>query len=177
MTMPNTTTTPSPGGLPAAETSDESRTGGARAQIREVKDQVVGQAKDTFRRARDSATTSLSSSRSETADRISGIATAFRHTSDSLRAENQERVANLTDTLAEQVERLSSYLRDHDLKDVRNDVENLARRQPAVAIGAALALGMLGARFLKSSQRSEREEWERGGWKSDQWSGGSYGGA
>lgn len=177
MTMPNTTTTPSPAGAPDTETSSESSTGGARAQIREVKDQVVGQAKDTFRRARDSATSSLSSSRNESADRISGIASAFRRTSASLRSENQERVANLTDTLAEQVERLSSYLRDHDLKDVRDDVESLARRQPAVAIGAALALGMLGARFLKSSQRGDRDERERAGWQSDEWSGGSYGGA
>jgi methyl-accepting chemotaxis protein len=168
MTMPNTTTTPSPAGSPGADASDASRTGGARAQIREVKEQVVDQAKDTFRRARDSAAGSLSTSRNETADRIRGIASAFRRTSDSLRSENQNRVANLTDTLAEQVERLSSYLREHDLKDVRDDAENLARRQPAVAIGAALALGMLGARFLKSSQRSHRE---------DQWTGGSYGGA
>jgi hypothetical protein len=176
MTMPDTRTTPA-AGPSDMEPSDGSRTGGARAQIREVKDQVVDQAKDTFRRARDSASSSLSSSRSETADRIDGIASAFRRTSDSLRSENQERVASLTDTLAEQVERLSSYLRDHDLKDVRNDVESLARRQPAVAIGAALALGMLGARFLKSSQRNDRGGQERAGWDRDQWSGGSYGGA
>lgn len=176
MTMPDTTT-PSPVGPSDMEASDDARTGGARAQIREVKDQVVDQAKDTFRRARDSATSSLSSSRHETADRMNGIASAFRRTSESLRSENQERVANLTDTLAEQVERFSSYLRDHDLKDVRNDAENLARRQPAIAIGAALALGMLGARFLKSSQRNNRDGQERAGWDRDQWSGGSYGGA
>jgi hypothetical protein len=165
MTMPNT------------ETTEESGAGGTRAQIREVKDQVVGQAKDTFRKARDSAAGSLSNSRNETADRISGIAAAFRRTSDSLRSENQGRVANLTDSLAEQVERLSSYLREHDLKDVRNDVESLARRQPAVAIGAALALGMLGARFLKSSQRNDRHEWRHDEPQRDQWSGGGYGGA
>jgi hypothetical protein len=71
------------------------------------------------------------------------------------------------------VDRFSSYLRDHDLGDVRSDVENLARRQPAVAIGAALVLGMLGARFLKSSQRNQDEDWSR----REEWSGGTYGGA
>lgn len=151
MTMPNTT-----------ETAEEPRTGtGARAQIREVKDQVVDQARTTYRQARDSANDSLSRSRHEAADRINGIAGAFRRTSENLRSEQQDRLANLTDTLAEQVDRFSSYLRNHDLGALRDDVENLARRQPAVAIGAALALGMLGARFLKSSQ---------GG-------GGTYGGA
>jgi hypothetical protein len=63
-------------------------------------------------------------------------------------------VANLTDSLAEQVERLSSYLRDRDVRALRDDLENLARRQPAVALGAAVAVGMLVARFIKSSQRS-----------------------
>jgi hypothetical protein len=163
MTMPNTT-----------ETAEEPRGGGgARAQIREVKDQVVDQARNTYRQARDSATDSLSRSRHETADRMTGIASAFRRTSESLRSEQQDRLANLTDTVAEQVVLFSSYLRDHDLGDVRSDVENLARRQPAVAIGAALVLGMLGARFLKSSQRNQDEDWSR----REEWSGGTYGGA
>jgi hypothetical protein len=163
MTMPNTT-----------ETAEEPRGGGgARAQIREVKDQVVDQARSTYRQARDSATDSLSRSRNETADRINGIASAFRRTSESLRSEQQDRLAGLTDTVAEQVDRFSSYLRNHDLGDVRDDVENLARRQPAVAIGAALALGMLGARFLKSSQRNHDDD----GSRREEWSGGTYGGA
>jgi hypothetical protein len=154
MTMPNQTTASSQIIPVGTESGDESRTGGARAQIREVKDQVVDQAKTSFRQARDRATSSLSESRHEAADRIGGIAGAFRSTSNHLRAENQPGVAKLTDSLAEQVERLSSYLRDRDLRSVRDDLENLARRQPAIALGAALAVGLLGARFLKSSERN-----------------------
>jgi ElaB/YqjD/DUF883 family membrane-anchored ribosome-binding protein len=164
MTMPNQTTASSQIDLIGTESGDESGTGGARAQIREVKNQVVDQAKTSFRQARDRATSSLSESRHEAADRIGGIAGAFRSTSHHLRSENHAGVANLTDSLAEQVERLSSYLRDHDLRAVRDDIENLARRQPAIAIGAALALGMLGARFLKSSQRSGGRDGGSGGY-------------
>ncbi|MGG7379002.1 hypothetical protein ACQ7B2_09635, partial [Escherichia coli] len=36
---------------------------------------------------------------------------------------------------------------------VREDLERFARQQPNVAIGVALAIGILGARFIKSSQR------------------------
>ena len=36
---------------------------------------------------------------------------------------------------------------------MRADLENLARRQPAIMIGGALVLGLIGARFLKSSKR------------------------
>jgi hypothetical protein len=156
MTMPNDRNAGSPTGTVGTEAGDElsgGGGGGARAQIREVKDQVVDQAKNSFRQAKDSAGTSLNQSRSQAADKISGIAEAVRGTSERLRSDNQAGVANLTDSLADQVERLSSYLRDRDLTDFRRDLEGFARRQPAVAVGVALALGMLGARFIKSSQR------------------------
>ena len=91
-------------------------TGGARAQILEVKDQVVDQAKTSFRQARDSATSSLNDSRHQAADKIGGLASAVRSTSEHLRSENQTSVADVTDSLAEQVERLSGYLRDRDLR-------------------------------------------------------------
>jgi len=158
MTMPNDRNAGFPTGTVGTEAGDEPKGGGtgkARAQIREVKDQVVDQAKNSFRQARDSAGTSLNQSRSQAADRITGIAEAVRGTSERLRSDNQPGVANLTDSLADQVERLSTYLRDRDLGDVRRDLEQFARRQPAVAVGVALALGMLGARFIKSSQRRD----------------------
>jgi hypothetical protein len=42
-------------------------------------------------------------------------------------------------------------------------VEDFARRNPAVFLGGAFALGLVGARFIKSSgHRAERERWERG---------------
>jgi hypothetical protein len=153
--------TASPGDSPGAELDTKRSSGSARAQIREVKDQVVDQAKTSFRQARDSATSSLDDSRHQAADRIGGIASAVRSTSEHLRSENQAGAANLTDSLAEQVERLSSYLRDRDLRAFRDDVENFARREPAVAVGVALGLGILGARFFKSSRRTSGFEGRR----------------
>ena len=154
MTMPNDTMI-NPGDANAPldpGAPDRDATGGARAQIKDVKDQVVDQARQSFRQARDSAGSSLKESRQQAADRIGGFANAVRGTSERLRSDDQNRVADLTDSLADQVERLSSYMRDRDLADFRRDAENFARRQPAVAVGIALALGLLGARFLKSSQ-------------------------
>ncbi len=158
MTMPNDSSAGSPIGTMGTDPGDQSGaggSGGARAQIREVKNQVVDQATSSFRQAKDSANASLNESRRQAADRIGGLASAVRSTSEHLRSEDQERVAGLTDSLADQVERLSAYLRDRDLNAFRSDLESFARRQPAVAVGVALALGILGARFLKSSQRSK----------------------
>jgi hypothetical protein len=187
MTMPNDTSAAVPRG-PDGPESRESSTGGAREQIREVKDQVVDQAKTSLRQARDSASSSLSDSRQQAANRIAGLASAVRNTSDHLRSENQAGVANLTDSLAQQVDRLANYLRDRDLGAFRDDVENFARRQPALAVGMALGLGMLAARFFKSSERSgapsrgarsfrEAHDAYEGSYDSEVYAGGGYGGA
>jgi ElaB/YqjD/DUF883 family membrane-anchored ribosome-binding protein len=153
--VPNTST----GDAPAAESDWSS--GGPRAQIRDVKDKVVEEARSSIRQARDSATSSLNQSRHRAADSIESIAGAVRGTGERLRSEHQESVANLTDSLADQVERLASYLRTRDLRAVRDDVERFARQQPSVAIGVALAIGLLGARFIKSSQRGAARTWRR----------------
>jgi hypothetical protein len=169
MTMPDNRTAPFPVRSGGTETADVSRTSGARAQIREVKDQVVGEAKHSFRQARDSAASSLTQSRQHAAERIGGIANALRNTSEHLRSEDEPGVADLTRSLADQAERLSSYLRDRDLRGFQADLGNFARQRPAVAIGAALAAGMLAARFFKSSRRPAGS--------GSQPAGGAYGGA
>jgi len=138
-----------------APSSGEPMTGGTtRTKIKDVKDQVVDQAKSSFRDARESASSSLNNSRGQAADRIGSIAEAVRGTGDRLRSDNQTGIADLTDSLADSVERFSSYLRDRDFNDIRQDVETFARRQPAVAIGVALAVGLVAARFIKSGPQA-----------------------
>jgi hypothetical protein len=141
MTMPNTEA-PSRGGATARE------------QIREVKDQVVDQAKNTFQQARARASSSLGESKGQLADQFGGIADALRRTSEHLRSEDQQRIAGLTETVARQIDQVANYLRSKDARGMKQDLENLARRQPALLLGGALVLGLIGARFLKSSDRN-----------------------
>jgi hypothetical protein len=148
MTMPNTE---APGSR--VETSGQQGGGSAREQIRGVKDQVVDQAKNTFQQARDRAGSSLGESKGQFADQFGTIAAALRRTTEHLRTEDQQRIAGLTETVARQVDQVADYLRNKDARAMREDLENLARRQPALVIGGALVLGLIGARFLKSSER------------------------
>src|SRR5207237_7678823 len=121
------------GAEPAATLENPRGTGGGtRTQLREVKKQVVDLTKSSLRQARDRAASSLTESRFEAADRIGGMATAFRRTSEHLRQEDQGRVADFAESLADQVERASSYLRDRDFGAIRQDLEGLARRQPGL---------------------------------------------
>jgi hypothetical protein len=167
MTMPNTEARGS-----RAESSgqpQEERGGSAREQIREVKNQVVDQAKNTFQQARERASSSLGESKGQLADQFGGIAEALRRTTEHLRSEDQQRIAGLTDTVARQVDQVANYLRGKDARAMRQDLENLARRQPALILGGALVLGLIGARFLKSSERNREsrrsEDSPRYGWE------------
>ncbi len=151
MTIPNTEAR----GFRAGSNGEQSA-GTAREQIREVKDQVVGQARSTLQQARDRASSSLGESKGQVADQFGTVAEALRRTTEHLRSEGQLRIAGLTETVARQVDQVANYLRNKDGRAIRADLENLARRQPALMIGGALVLGLIGARFLKSSQRDRR---------------------
>lgn len=75
---------------------------------------------------------------------------------------------------ATQVDNLATFLNNREVSEIVDEVEDFARRQPAVFIGGAFALGVLGARFLRSS----RHQLERDGhreWRSDSYSDGYMG--
>jgi sirohydrochlorin ferrochelatase len=156
MTMPNTEARGSRAGSTGQPSDGQPSGGSAREQIREVKDQVVGQAKNTLQQARERATSSLGESKSQVAEQFGTIADALRRTTEHLRSEDQQRIAGLTETVARQVDRVANYLRSKDARAMRADLEGLARRRPAIVLGGALVLGLIGARFLKSSQRERR---------------------
>ena len=80
---------------------------------------------------------------------IVGVADALRATSSKLKEPGPlpaiaERAANTIDRVAEFVDQRS-------LRDVATSIESYARRQPAMFVGGAFALGLLAGRFLKSS--------------------------
>jgi len=152
MTMANTE-------IRGAQGEGQPTGGSAREQIREVKDQVVGQAKTSLQQARDRASSSLGESKSQFADQISAVAGALRRTTEHLRSEDQPRIAGLTETVARQADQVADYLRNKDAAAMKNDLESLARRQPALMLGGALVLGLIGARFLKSSERGRDRRW------------------
>src|SRR5215212_2819772 len=109
--------------------------------------QVVGQ-------ARDQMSSRLAGQKDRAAEGLTSIAQALRQTGQQLRDQNQQAVTGYIDGAASQVERVSNYLRQNDLGGLIDDVEQFARRQPALFLGGTFVLGMLGARFLKSSRPS-----------------------
>jgi hypothetical protein len=102
-------------------------------------------------RVRDSATAQLSTQKDRATESLGTIARAVRDTTEPLRNNQQDAIAQYVERAAEQIDRFSNQLRERDVRELIGDAQRFARRQPALFIGAAFAAGMLAARFLKSS--------------------------
>ena len=103
-------------------------------------------------RVRSTATAQLSTQKNRATDGLGSIAHAVRQTTQPLRENQQDTIAQYVDKAADGIERLAVQLRDKDVSELVADVERFAKRQPAVFIGTTFAIGLLAARFLKSTR-------------------------
>jgi len=124
----------------------------------------VGQAaKDALGKVKENATTALDDKKANLAQGLTGVADTIRQVGDTLKPAEGEPPANkvaeltthYTESLSQQVEKISGYLERQDLRGLMSDLESFARRNPAIFLGGAFALGILAARFLKSSNPNQ----------------------
>ncbi|MCD9184871.1 MAG: hypothetical protein LUM44_00445 [Pyrinomonadaceae bacterium] len=133
-----------------AQNNEQNTSGqGSDQSIRQTGEAILGQVKDKAANVIDEQKTNLTSGLSSVADSIRKVGENLRDT------EEENRVGQMTaqysDQLAKGIERVTRYVENSDLRDIAHDVETFARRQPALFIGGAFVLGLLAARFLKSS--------------------------
>jgi hypothetical protein len=108
-------------------------------------------------RAREQAAAKLAFGKDRALDGLGGVAQAVRETTQSLRNQQHDTIAGYVDEAANQIDRLARHLKNKSVGELIDDTRQLARRQPALFIGAAFAIGLVGARFVKSSS-PERDE-------------------
>lgn len=113
----------------------------ARDQVREQVQGLVGERKDQM------------------ANRLGSLAGALRDMGHRLDEEDGGGLGRYADRAAEQVDRLSTYLRDRDLDSFVRDTETLARRRPELFLGGTFLAGVLLARFLKASSERRSGAW------------------
>lgn len=106
--------------------------------------------------------TRLERGRQDAAVTLSSVATTLLQSGLQLRDEKQEMAGEYVERAARQIERAAHYVETADLREVVDQVEDFARRRPAVFIGSAFAAGLLAARFLKSSRSSASRRSEEG---------------
>jgi hypothetical protein len=94
----------------------------------------------------------------QVADQADATARALHGAADKLEQETPQ-AAQMAHTLAGQIDRASSYLRDRRSGQILSDIEGFARREPAMFIAGAALAGVLLGRFLRASRRSDIDDY------------------
>ncbi|HEX4494557.1 MAG TPA: hypothetical protein VIE43_02720 [Thermoanaerobaculia bacterium] len=124
-----------------------------RTQAKSVASGAREQALDLAHQARGHVEELVDQQKGQAADRLGDLASALREAGHSLdEGRSAGAVAPYTDIAARQVERLSRYVRDSDLRSFVRDAETFARRRPEVFLGGTLVAGLMLARFFKASR-------------------------
>ncbi len=128
----------------------------AKTQGQELAKETVAQAKQSLKQVREQAMVALSQAQDQVAEHGLSLARSFGKTSEHLREEDENELADLSERVSAQVQKAADYLRGQDVSSLLHDTAQLARRRPELVLGGAVLLGMLGGRFLKSSGRARR---------------------
>jgi len=135
---------------------DDAGSGGVREQIGEqvgpAAEKVQEKAGQAFGQVRQQMTSQLDSQKDKAAEGLTQAADAVRKTTEQLRKQEQmSAVANYAEDAAETIERLAGFLRERDMSQLMSETERFARQRPTMFLASAFTLGLVAARFLKSS--------------------------
>lgn len=149
--------------------TDQVKRGSQQAlqQTQQTAGQVAGQAKDQAR-------SMFETQKGQVTDQASKISQALRQSGENLQAQNVGPAATVLNTAADRLDGFSSYLQGRNADQLMQEAEGFARRNSAAFLGGAFALGLLAARFLKSSVPSSGYSGSRYG--GQQYGGSRYGG-
>ena len=136
---PIRTTEPSPGGTTAS---------GAGTPLKDrVADATARLVEQTQEKVREEVRTRLDSGRRRTSDTLSTIAASLRQGD-----VRDDETARFMQKASDQVQRLSSYLENTDVKQLTREAEDAARRQPVLFLASAFILGLGAARFFRAGR-------------------------
>jgi hypothetical protein len=125
----------------------------AKETTSNVVDQVQQQAGSKIDRRKD-----------EAASQLERVASAVRQFGQGFGDQQQgplvQYAAEYGQKAADGLERFTNYLRQTDTRELVHEVENFARRRPAIVLGGAFLLGLAGARFLKSSAHAATNRYD-----------------
>jgi hypothetical protein len=124
---------------------------GVKETVRETKDKLKTTTREVAMQAKERGEEYMRQGKERAAARLGGVSESIRQTADRFEREQDPNIARYTRLVADKLERTASYIRDHDLNQLRRDSEELARQHPAVFFGGMFVAGLAAARFLKAS--------------------------
>jgi hypothetical protein len=110
-------------------------------------------------KVKDGAVSQLSTQKDRATDGIGNVVRAVRQSTQQLRDQQHDTIAQYVDQAAAQLERFSNTLKEKNVGELIGEAQRFARRNPALFIGGAFAVGLLSARFFKSSRDQGDASW------------------
>lgn len=152
--------------------SGNSGNGGANAGASEPADlssighEAVSQAQEQavkiVSQAREQVTASVKTQTTRGANIATVLSSTLKDAGSQLREQDEPAVATYLDQAAGQVEQIGSMLDNQDYGQLIGTVQGFARRQPVLFFAAAVAVGVVGARFLRSAAPQGASQQQRG---------------
>ena len=134
------------------------QTGGEQDLLQHAK-QATG---NIMNKVQEQAGSQLTRQKETAATELSQVANAVRRLRENLPQQDLGPIARVVgdygEKAANSIERLSTYVRDKDPKQLLDDVQKFGRRQPALLLGGAFLLGFAGARLIRSSMSAAYEQ-------------------
>jgi hypothetical protein len=122
--------------------------------------QTDGSAQRLTDQLRGQASTQISGQKERVVRGLTSVVEAVRETGKQLRDKQQSGIAGYLDGAANQIERFSQGVSQKEVGEIVDDVQRFAQRQPALFLGLGFGIGLLGARFLKSSKLTPQTHWK-----------------
>lgn len=146
-----------PGATPGTDPNRGSTTPMLKDQAADLGRRATEGARQMATEAQSQAQARIERGKHDAATTLTTVASTLLNSGSRLRDEDQPMAGEYIERAARQIERAANYIESADLREVVHEVEDFARRRPAVFIGTAFAAGLLAARFLKSSRATVEE--------------------
>jgi len=131
-----------------------------KEEARNLADQAKQQTLNVAHQAKEQVNQVVSERKEQTAQRLGSFAHALHEAATKLDEEDAGGLGRYAHQAADQVDRLSGYLRNQDVTAFLRDTETFARRHPDVFLGTTFLAGLLVARFFKATSDRRDDEWE-----------------
>ena len=131
--------------------------GTASGTAARLKEQISDKAADVKERVSDfgrRTADKIDASRGPAADSLNRTAATIHEKSDRVASAahaTSDRVASAAHATADKLQATAEYVRDHDFKEMADDVADLVKRYPGQSLAAAAILGFLLARVMRSN--------------------------
>ncbi len=147
--------TPNPG-LTGTSGAAGDGNGGARTsfhqEAEQLRDKAWEKGAEFKERGRRKAEGILTGGKEKLAQGLENSAEAFRKMGDHFRDTRHAPMGDYAFRVSDGFDKASDYLSERSVKDISRDMETKARRQPLLVIGGAFLMGLVAARFIKSSR-------------------------